>query len=84
MMVHAKSRTLSCDSLWMFEELVQNFQGDRYFDFEMYQTDIFNRTALRLAWRAGPDAGHTVDTDAAGNLTCRRHYFSCWRQSFVD
>lgn len=58
------------DSLWMFGGVsIENTTGDRYFDFEMYQTDIYyDRSALRF-YGYGPQAGHTAWVfDAAGNV----------------
>jgi Secretion system C-terminal sorting domain len=50
----------STDSLWFFGGLsIDNTTGNRYFDFEMYQTDIvYNRSTLSFNG-IGPDAGHT-------------------------
>jgi len=59
------------DSLWMFGGLsLDNTTGDRYFDFEMFQTGIaYNRPTLSFIGY-GPDAGHTSwQFDAAGNIT---------------
>lgn len=61
----------AADTLWFFGAVsVQGTNGDRYFDFELYQTDIrFNRTTGRFE-NVGPDAGHTAwQFDAAGNPT---------------
>ncbi|MEO7266101.1 MAG: T9SS type A sorting domain-containing protein [Ferruginibacter sp.] len=58
------------DSLWMFGAIsLDNINGNRYFDFELYQTDIrFNRTTLNFLGY-GPDEGHTTWLfDAAGNI----------------
>lgn len=59
------------DSLWFFGALsLDNVTGNRYFDFELYQTDInYDRTSH--AWYGyGPDAGHTSwQFDASGNVT---------------
>ncbi len=58
------------DSLWMFGGIsIENTTGNRYFDFEMYQTDIyFDRSALQFSGY-GPDAGHTSwKFDAGGNI----------------
>ena len=67
------------DSLWMFGAFsLDNTTGNRYIDFEMYQTDIYyDRTALQF-YGYGPDAGHTAwQFDAAGNVfdaqPCYRH-----------
>jgi hypothetical protein len=59
------------DSLWMFGGIsLASTTGNRYFDFEMYQTDIyFDRSTLSFKGY-GPDAGHTSwQFDAAGNVT---------------
>jgi hypothetical protein len=58
------------DSLWMFGGVsIDGTTGNRYFDFEMYQTDIFyNRSTLGFGGY-GPDAGHTTwQFDGAGNI----------------
>src|SRR4051812_14620067 len=58
------------DSLWMFGALsLDNTTGNRYFDFEMYQTDIvYNRPTLSFTGY-GPDFGHTTWAfDASGNV----------------
>ena len=58
------------DSLWMFAGIVlENTTGSRYFDFELYQTDIsYNRTTQAFQ-NYGPDAGHTTwKFNAAGNI----------------
>lgn len=60
----------SRDSLWMFGAVsIENTTGNRYFDFEMFQTDIFyNRTSNTFSGY-GPDAGHTSwKFDAAGRI----------------
>jgi len=58
------------DSLWMFGALsLDNTTGNRYFDFEMYQTDIYYDRASGKWFGYGPDAGHTSwQFDAAGNI----------------
>jgi hypothetical protein len=58
------------DSLWMFGGLsIENTNGNRYFDFELYQTDIFYDRATRTFGGYGPNAGHTAwQFDAAGNV----------------
>lgn len=72
MMVHVRragpNRT---DSLWMFGGLaLDNTTGNRYLDFEMYQTDIYYDRGTRKFYGYGPDAGHTRwQFDAAGNIT---------------
>jgi len=59
------------DSLWMFGGLsLDNTTGNRYFDFEMYQTDIYYDRATAKFYGYGADAGHTSwQFDAAGNIT---------------
>jgi len=59
------------DSLWMFGGIsLDNTTGNRYFDFEMYQTDIYYDRVSQKFYGYGPDAGHTSWLlDAAGNIT---------------
>jgi hypothetical protein len=72
MMVHVRrAGPNNTDSLWMFGGIsIENTTGSRYFDFEMYQTDIYyDRASLRF-YGYGPDAGHTSwQFDGAGNIT---------------
>lgn len=58
------------DSAWLFGGVViENTTGSRYFDFELYQTDISYNRSTRTFQGFGPDAGHTSWTfDAAGNI----------------
>ena len=58
------------DSLWLFGGIsIENTTGNRYFDYEMYQTDIFYDRGTRRFYGTGPDAGHTAwQFDAAGNI----------------
>jgi len=58
------------DSMWLFGGIsIENTTGNRYFDFELYQTDIFYDRATRKFNNYGPDAGHTRwQFDAAGNM----------------
>ncbi len=58
------------DSLWMFGGLsIENTNGNRYFDFELYQTDISYNKSIRKFEGYGADAGHTSWTfDAFGNV----------------
>lgn len=58
------------DSLWMFGAVsIENTNGNRYFDFEMFQTDIFYNRNTNSFSGYGPDAGHTSwQFDAAGNI----------------
>jgi len=49
---------------------LDNTTGQRYFDFEMHQTDIYYDRGTRKFYGYGPDAGHTSwQFDAAGNIT---------------
>ena len=59
------------DSLWMFAGIsIENTTGDRYFDFEMYQTDLSFDATSRQFSGYGPDAGHTTwEFDTDGNIT---------------
>jgi len=61
----------STDSLWFFGGLsLDNVTGNRYFDFEMYQTDIYYDKPSLKFYGYGPDAGHTSWLfDAGGNVT---------------
>jgi len=72
MMMHVRrSGPTTTDSLWFFGGLsLDNITGNRYFDFELYQTDI-NYDRVSHKWYGyGPDAGHTSwQFDAAGNVT---------------
>ena len=58
------------DSLWMFGGIsLDNTTGNRYFDFEMYQTDIYYDRASTKFYGYGPDAGHTSwKFGATGNI----------------
>lgn len=72
MMVHVRrAGPNSGYDLWMMGGLsIENTTGNRYFDFEMYQTDIYYDRSSRLFYGYGPDAGHTSwGFDAAGNIT---------------
>ncbi len=59
------------DSLWMFGGIsLDNITGNRYFDFEMYQTDIYYDRPSGKFYGYGPDAGHTSwKFNAAGKIT---------------
>lgn len=59
------------DTLWMFGALaLEAPQGNRYFDFELYQTDIFYTRSTSSFTGYGPDGGHTTwKFDGAGNVT---------------
>jgi hypothetical protein len=72
MMMHVRrAGPTSTDSLWFFGGLsIDNITGNRYFDFELYQTDINYDRASQKWYGYGPDAGHTSwQFDAAGNVT---------------
>lgn len=72
MFVHVRrDGPTSTSPLWMFGGLsIENTTGDRYFDFEMYQTDIYYDRASQKFYGYGPDAGHTRwQFDASGNVT---------------
>jgi hypothetical protein len=58
------------DSLWMFGGIsMDNITGNRYFDFEMYQTDIYYDRPSQKFFGYGPDLGHTSwKFTAAGNI----------------
>ncbi|TMI94835.1 MAG: T9SS type A sorting domain-containing protein [Bacteroidetes bacterium] len=58
------------DSLWMFGGIsMDNVTGNRYFDFELYQTDIYYDRPSQKFYGYGPDLGHTSwKFDAAGNV----------------
>lgn len=59
------------DSLWLMGGIsIENTTGNRYFDFEMYQTDIYYDRATRQFYNYGPDAGHTRwRFDVLGNMS---------------
>jgi len=58
------------DSLFFFGGMsLDNTTGNRYFDFEMYQTDIYYDRVSGHWYGYGPDFGHTSWTfDASGNI----------------
>lgn len=58
------------DSMWMFGAIsIENTTGNRYFDFELYQTNIAYNRPTRSFSGFGPDMGHTSWTfDALGNV----------------
>jgi hypothetical protein len=62
--------TQTDDSLWLFGGVsIENTTGDRYFDFEMYQTDIYYDKPNLNFKGYGPDDGHTSwKFDASGNI----------------
>ncbi len=59
------------DTLWMFGAVaLESNNGNRYFDFELYQTDILYTRSTHSFTGYGPDAGHTSwKFDASGKLT---------------
>ncbi|HYE55307.1 MAG TPA: T9SS type A sorting domain-containing protein [Chitinophagaceae bacterium] len=61
----------STDSLWLIAGVsIENTTGNRYFDYEMYQTDIHYNRSTRTFEGYGPHDGHTSwQFDAAGNIT---------------
>lgn len=72
MMVHVRRNGTTKDAdLWFMGGLsVQFSTGNRYFDFELYQTDIFYTRSTGKFTNYGPDAGHTSwKFDAGGNIT---------------
>lgn len=71
MMVHVRRNGTTKESdLWFMGGLsVQFTTGNRYFDFELYQTDIFYTRSTGRFTNFGPDAGHTSwKFDASGNI----------------
>jgi len=71
MFVHVRrAGPAGTDSLWMFGGIsLDNTTGNRYFDFEMYQTDIYYDRVSTQWYGYGPDAGHTSwQFDASGNI----------------
>lgn len=72
MMVHVRRQgPNTTDPLWLFGGIsLDNTTGNRYFDFELYQTDINFDRASQKFYGYGADAGHTSwQFDAAGNIT---------------
>ncbi|RYY26599.1 MAG: T9SS type A sorting domain-containing protein [Chitinophagaceae bacterium] len=61
----------TADSLWLLGGVsIEGTGGNRYFDFEMYQTDIYYERATLSFKGFGPDAGHTSwQLDATGKVT---------------
>ena len=71
MMIHVKRAGSSkSDSLWFMGGMsLQGTTGNRYFDFELYQTDIFYNRSTGAFSNYGPDAGHTSwKFDKLGNV----------------
>ena len=72
MFMHVRRDGISgSDSLWLFGAFsLDNTTGNRYVDFEMYQTDIYYDRTAQHFFGYGPDDGHTAwEFDAAGNVT---------------
>lgn len=61
---------IGADSLWMFGGVsIENTTGNRYFDFELFQTNLVYNRSTQTFSGYGPNAGHTSWTfDAAGNI----------------
>lgn len=71
MLVHVRrAGPNTTDSLWMFGGIsLDNTTGNRYFDFELYQTDIYYDRVSTKFYGYGPDAGHTSwKFNAAGGV----------------
>lgn len=58
------------DTMWMFGGIsIENTTGNRYFDFELYQSNIAYNRPTRSFTGFGPNMGHTSWTfDASGNV----------------
>jgi hypothetical protein len=61
-MIHARRAGPNItDSLWIFGGVsIENTVGNRYFDFELYQTDLYYDRPARVFRNYGPDMGHTA------------------------
>jgi hypothetical protein len=71
MMLHVRrAGSQRTDSLWMMGGIsLQGTNGNRYFDFELYQTDIFYNRATGQFCNYGPHEGHTAwKFDEGGNV----------------
>ena len=71
MMVHVRrAGPTKFDTLWFMGGIsLQGTSGNRYFDFELYQTDIFYSRTTGDFTNFGPDEGHTSwEFDAAGQI----------------
>jgi len=72
------------DSLWMFGAVaIENTKGDRYFDFEMFQSNLSFDKSTNTFSGYGPDAGHTTwkfnsdgDIVTAGDIVFSADYGS--------
>jgi hypothetical protein len=72
MMIHVKrAGPQKTDSLWFMGGMsLQGTSGNRYFDFELYQTDIFYSRSTGKFSNYGPDAGHTSwQLNSGGEIT---------------
>jgi hypothetical protein len=72
MFIHIRRQGQSAsDPLWLFGGLgLEGATGNRYFDFELYQTDIYYDRSTQKFYGYGPDMGHTSwQFDADGNVT---------------
>jgi hypothetical protein len=72
MFIHVRRQgETATDPLWLFGGLgLESNTGNRYFDFELYQTDIYYDRSSRQFHGYGPDMGHTTwQFDGAGNVT---------------
>ena len=71
MFVHVRRDGPSAsDSMWFFGGIsLDDNVGNRYFDFEMYQTNLAFNKSTNTFTGIGPDAGHTAWLfDSAGNV----------------
>lgn len=61
-MIHARRAGPNItDSLWVFGGVsIENTTGNRYFDFELFQTDLYYDRPSRKFMNYGPDMGHTA------------------------
>ena len=61
-MIHARRAGPNVtDSLWIFGGVsIENTVGNRYFDFELFQTDLYYDRPARVFRNYGPDMGHTA------------------------
>lgn len=61
--------TTGNDSLWLFGGVsIEQTTGDRYFDFELYQTPMYYNKSNQKFYNYGPDAGHTSWQFSGGNI----------------
>jgi hypothetical protein len=72
MFIHIRRQgETATDPLWLFGGLgLEGNTGNRHFDFELYQTDIYYDRTSQQFYGYGPDMGHTSwQFDGAGNVT---------------